>query len=323
MPDVVIENLEPPVVIEVNKSVYVIEGQVAGSPGPTGPTGPAGATGATGPQGPAGPTGATGATGATGPQGPQGDTGPAGPAGPTGATGATGATGPQGPQGIQGDTGPQGPAGPTGPQGPQGDTGPAGPTGATGATGPAGATGATGATGLIASFGYASGVYYGYAINTTNSPTLTADVTYYLPVYIPETITIDRIAVRTASNFSGTATMRLGMYNMAGGVPSTVKFDAGTVSCTAANTTYEITINQTLTSGWYCFASNTQTAATTNTFICPGATMVRGVLSGWASGSAIGVNSFQQTGVTGAFATATGTTRTGDNQCPSLGIRIA
>jgi hypothetical protein len=95
------------------------------------------------------------------------------------------------------------------------------------------------------------------------------------------------------------------------------------VSCTASNTTYQITISQTLTAGWYSFAANTQTAATTNSFIAPGISLARGVLIGWASTSATAASCFSQTGVTGAFATATGTARANENFVPSLGVRIA
>jgi hypothetical protein len=48
--------------------------------------------------------------------------------------------------------------------------------------------------------------------------------------------------------------------------PSTVALDAGTVSCTASNTVFSITIDQTLTKGWYWLAANTTSAATTNNY---------------------------------------------------------
>jgi hypothetical protein len=99
--------------------------------------------------------------------------------------------------------------------------------------------------------------------------TATLSRTNYIPIYVPATTTFDRIAITTSSTFSGTAIVRMGIYqnDTATGKPSTLILDAGTVSCTASSTVYLITINQTLTSGFYWMASNTQTAAATNVFI--------------------------------------------------------
>ena len=293
---------------------------VDSGPGPQGPAGPAGPAGATGATGPAGPQGATGATGPAGPKGDTGATGPAGATGatgPAGATGATGATGPQGPQGDTGATGPQGPQGDTGP------TGPAGATGATGATGPAGPTGATGATGpagLVDAIGYTATEYYGPVHTSQTSLTLTKDVTYYVPIYIGKTTTFDRIACRTNSGFSGTATARLGIYNndSSTGKPSTVVLDAGTVSCTAASTSYTITINQSLSAGWYWLAINTQTVATTNLFQASTTLSPFFMPLSNTLGTNVGWN---QTGVTGAFATAGSVTR--NSNVPLVALRAA
>jgi hypothetical protein len=115
----------------------------------------------------------------------------------------------------------------------------------------------------------------------------------------------------------------MGMYNMTDGLPSTVLFDAGTVSCTAASTEYEITISQTISAGWYCFAANTQTAAATNTFVGPNGDVPLGILN-FLSASFFpqGLASFREAGITGAFATAVTVTRARDNSNPGLGIRI-
>ncbi len=316
----------------------------AGSVGPTGPAGSTGATGATGPTGPIGLTGATGPAGPkgdTGEQGPKGDTGDTGPAGATGATGLTGATGPTGPTGLTGATGPTGPAGadstvpgPTGPTGPTGATGPTGPqgeqgiqgvagatgatgptgpqgdtglTGATGPTGPTGATGATGATGptgVVSSFGFTSGNYYTFPHSSFTSATYgTADRTNYVQFYVPESTTFNRIACRTGNSFSGTAEVRMGIYNNSGFQPSTVLLDAGTVSCTTNNTTYEITISQTLAEGWYWLAWNPQTTATTNQFQ-GGASAISNGFMAFLNANLGAATTYTQTGVTGAFATA-------------------
>jgi hypothetical protein len=105
------------------------------------------------------------------------------------------------------------------------------------------------------------------SINYSNV-TATANRSNYLPIYLPATTSFDRMAVMTSGTFSGTAVVRMGIYanDIATGKPSTLILDAGTVSCTALNTVYQITISQTLTAGFYWIVMNTQTAATSNGF---------------------------------------------------------
>jgi len=296
---------------------------VPGPTGPSGPTGPAGATGATGPTGPAGATGPSGPTGpqgiqgVSGPTGPAGATGPSGPTGPQGVTGPTGATGPAGASGPTGPQGVTGPAGPSGPTGPAGATGPSGPTGPTGPSGPTGPTGATGATGLISSQGFDSGTYYIPSTPATTGGLQTQNLTSFIVIYVPASTTFDRIACRTGNTFSGTATVRLGIYNNSNGKPSTVLLDAGTVSCTSNNTTFEITINETLNEGWYWLAFNMQTAAATSNFIIYSNPLPVGLQM--ASASLAPQYRWTESGVTGAFATA-GTLSQATN-APAIALR--
>jgi hypothetical protein len=95
--------------------------------------------------------------------------------------------------------------------------------------------------------------------------TMTLNRTYYTPFYVSETTTFDRIAIRT-STFTGTASVRLGLYNNSNGQPTTVAFDAGTVSATAQGVAYTITISQTVSAGWYWLATNMQSTSGTTTF---------------------------------------------------------
>jgi hypothetical protein len=90
---------------------------------------------------------------------------------------------------------------------------------------------------------------------------------YFVPYFQSETTTYDRMVIRSASTFSGTASIRLGVYNNTDYAPSSLVFDAGTVSVTAANQSVEATISQTLTAGWYWLAFSCETAATTNNFV--------------------------------------------------------
>jgi hypothetical protein len=92
------------------------------------------------------------------------------------------------------------------------------------------------------------------------------DRTYYMPFYVRKSNTFDRIAIVSGSTWAGSGVVRLGIYNNDNGFPSTVKLDAGTVAPAATNTTYTITISETLEIGWYWLACNSQTAGTNNAF---------------------------------------------------------
>ena len=131
---------------------------------------------------------------------------------------------------------------------------------------------------------------------------------YYTPIYVGSTTTFDRLAIRTGSTFVGTATVRIGIYNDSNGQPSTVVLDAGTVSCTAATTIYEITINQSLTPGFYWLAMVQQgTAPTTAAYfgVTAGGTLYQNYyIMSSTSPSAAATAAFTQNSVTGAFATA-------------------
>jgi len=172
-----------------------------------------------------------------------------------------------------------------------------------------------------------AGYYYRPTSGALGSNTIVANVTWYLPIFLSAQ-SFDRISCRTHTSFSGTATARLGLYNASTttGKPTTVVFDAGTVSCTAASTNYEITISQTVSSGWYFLAFNTQTAATTNDFVTTGtgsATFVSGILPLYTSVSGATTSTYySQTGVTGAFATA-GTLVAPATQAPIVALRSA
>jgi len=259
-------------------------------PGPKGEKGEKGDAG--GPQGPAGPTG---------PQGPAGDQGPQGLQGTQGNPGAQGA------QGIQGQTGLTGATGATGSQGPKGDTGATGAKGDTGNTGATGATGAAGQNGL--SLTYQSGFYYRTLISQIGIVAPTHQTTYYTPIFINGSNNYDRITLRTASGFIGTATVRLGIYADTSGLPSTLVLDAGTVSATSANATFQITIDQTLTTGFYWLAFCQQsTAPSGSAYVGNTASAINGNLSLFTTGTGAPsgnlYSGYTESSITGAFATA-------------------
>lgn len=150
-----------------------------------------------------------------------------------------------------------------------------------------------------------SGRYYRTLIAGSNI-TATANTTYYTPLIVPSTTTIDRIGILTQSTFSGTASIRFGIYSNTNSAPDQLILDAGTVSATTANVFYQITINQTLSAGIYWLAANTQTAATTNAYVGVTGSTTIGYL-----GLPLNANNanyyaagYTQAGVTGAFANA-------------------
>jgi hypothetical protein len=152
--------------------------------------------------------------------------------------------------------------------------------------------------------------------------TPTAESTFYMPIFLPSG-TADRISTRSAT-ISGSGTVRLGIYNAdANNLPSTVLLDAGTVTVNASNTTFSITISQSITAGLYYLAWNEQTApATANYFGCTSASI--NTLFGCSLNSIGSVNinkGFRQDGVLGAFGTASITTQS--NQYPIVYLRMA
>lgn len=159
-----------------------------------------------------------------------------------------------------------------------------------------------GSPGIASALKMISGQYY-TSPSAHSGANRTVNTTNYAPLFVPESTTFDRILCRSGSTFSGTASVRLGIYNDNGGKPGTVALDAGTVSITAANTNYTITINQTLSAGTYWLAFNMQTAATTSNFMCKSTPYFQSHY-GTAPNGGFGTIGFTESGITGAFATA-------------------
>jgi hypothetical protein len=102
--------------------------------------------------------------------------------------------------------------------------------------------------------------------------------------------------------------VRLGIYNNDSSTakPSTVVLDAGTVVVNAANTNFEITISQSLASGWYWLAMCVQSINTAGTIgmaiETPNAfNSLRLSTTGTMTTD---TGCWYETGITGAFATA-------------------
>ncbi len=201
--------------------------------------------------------------------------------GPAGAAGATGATGPQGPSGVVTVNAPLTNAGTSSAANLSISAGTTSTSGVLQLTDSVSSTSTTTAATpnavktiydlaikSIPAFSYVTGRFYrSPAVNVlTSTFAPVVDRTYYMPFYVRQNNTFDRIGFVSGSTFSGTGVVRLGIYNDTDGFPSTVVLDAGTVSVTALNTTYTITISKTLPVGWYWLAFNSQTVGSVNSF---------------------------------------------------------
>jgi hypothetical protein len=312
------------------------KGDAGGPPGPQGPEGPQGPQGPTGPQGLQGTQGNPGAQGAQGPTGSTGLKGDKGDKGDTGATGATGDTGPQGPSGVVTVNAPLTNAGTSSAANlsiSAGSTSAAGVLQLTDSVSSTSTTTAATPNAVKSAYDLRDPIVKRQSLQYFASPmiintagfTITHNRTYYTPIYINQTTTVDRIAIRSGSTFLGTAEVRLGIYNSdsSTGLPSTVLLDAGTVSVTASTVTYQITINQSINAGFYWVAMAQQgTAPTTSNYLGNSAGGSINLLMQTASGPASNQNmGYFQSSVTGAFATAG--TLTAAGSMPFVYLRVA
>lgn len=173
----------------------------------------------------------------------------------------------------------------------------------------------------IGSSGLVSGTYYTTSSNTgsTQATVTTTGTVSYLPFLVERTTTFDRIACRTATTITGTSTVRLGIYNNSNKQPTTVLLDAGTVSVNATSTIYSITINQTLNPGWYWLAHVVNSTTGTHSFLQVADAIPFGQTA--LSATFTLQPAYTQTGVTGAFATASPTATT--NNRILVALRVA
>jgi hypothetical protein len=145
------------------------------------------------------------------------------------------------------------------------------------------------------------------------------------PFFVASSATYDQISVATASSFSGSGVVRLGIYDDNGGLPGNLVLDAGTVSATAASTVYTITISQTLSAGMYFLCVVSQTQATTNNYIVgnTNTTLLSPIMVGFPLAFSASVQlGFRETGVSGALPSSAGTiTRT--SSAVKMQMRVA
>lgn len=81
----------------------------------------------------------------------------------------------------------------------------------------------------------------------------TANRIYLFQVYLPYTVSYTKIAVILTSGNSAN-NIRIGLYNIANGLPSTVLVDSGNISIAATGIKQATGLSYSITSGWYYFA---------------------------------------------------------------------
>lgn len=204
--------------------------------------------------------------------------------GAKGDTGATGATGAQGPSGVVAVTAPITNSGTSTSANigvSAGSTSVAGVLQLTDSTSSTSTTTAATPNSVKSAYDLANGALLKYAIpwqvkyrstywyEPRNGSTLTTSIyvqnrLYCYPLFVSESITIDRLGVECVTAVAST-TWRIGIYNSdSNGVPSTVLLDAGTVD-TSTTGLKTITVNQTLSAGLYFIAGVWQGGASSPT----------------------------------------------------------
>lgn len=103
----------------------------------------------------------------------------------------------------------------------------------------------------------------GWGFSAGSTDALTTGRILFIPIYIAETFTFDRIAIDVTVAGAGGTKARLGIYNYSDGLPTSLVLDAGTVAVDSTGDK-ELTIDQELTPGYYFLA-----------LVCDGAPTVR------------------------------------------------
>ncbi|MHC5768719.1 MAG: hypothetical protein ACYTXI_24470 [Nostoc sp.] len=111
--------------------------------------------------------------------------------------------------------------------------------------------------------GYASGRYYfSHCYNGSAFTAFAPNYIFYTYFYIAKKQQFNRISTITNAVGGTGSTIRIGIYNVAGGIPTTLVIDAGTISAETV-AIKEIIINVTLETGWYAFACSSTSGSTT------------------------------------------------------------
>ncbi|GAI00828.1 unnamed protein product, partial [marine sediment metagenome] len=101
----------------------------------------------------------------------------------------------------------------------------------------------------------------GWCSATTFNQAILANRIYYMPIFIPERTTYDRIGIFVQAGDGAGGLCDLRIFNFEGGLPTSQVLSAGTVPTNGAGA-QEIIINQTLERGYYFLALRDDQAPT-------------------------------------------------------------
>lgn len=175
--------------------------------------------------------------------------------------------------------------------------------------------------------GFVSGLYYGAQRGgTVGGTTITANLHYAIPVFLPRDVVIQSILCRVSTGLAGNGLM--GIYSNINGRPGALLAGSAAIdTTTASDKAGAISGNYTASAGWYWFTSLFSSAAGLNTIT--NTDTYNSWLIGTTLANQINVNSSGNFGVTGvatysgglpsSFGTATNITA----GAPALGFRVA
>lgn len=171
------------------------------------------------------------------------------------------------------------------------------------------------------------GFYYtvpGIGKGALSTPTL--DRLYLLKAWpTDELVTVDRIFAQVTSLVPG-AVLRLGIYSLAGGRPSTLILDAGTIDGAAGGTSAkEIAIGQVLDRGAYSLACAVQGGVPGVRSVAAGAGGTGGLFGSSTLATVVSTNSYVAwyvDGVSGSLPASVTPTNLTD-PAPLVGLRVA
>ena len=113
-------------------------------------------------------------------------------------------------------------------------------------------------------------------VNTTGQ-------TRYMPLYLP-TGTLNTIGIRTGSTFSGTGSIRVGLFGTTNGKPANLLVDGGLLSPSASSSSYSTTVNLSVSAGLYWVAFNIISNPATPSYTATSTTSYNSLLNTYWAG---------------------------------------
>ncbi|WP_445634595.1 hypothetical protein NSTC745_06417 [Nostoc sp. DSM 114161] len=110
--------------------------------------------------------------------------------------------------------------------------------------------------------GYRSGIYYvtdPYIISSSSSSNIPNNTLCYIPLFVPQPISIDRIGIFVGTGLTGSL-CRLGLYSNSDGLPKNLIFDSGDISCATAGFK-EAVVSAFLVPNYYWIGANSSVAS--------------------------------------------------------------